>query len=81
MCLHDIMLNLLSSGTTLPLPWVVYAVLYWFWRPEIGTSSIDRAQLSRLLLKDGDKSIVSEILFSNNKNRAVDNVQKANNCK
>jgi hypothetical protein len=31
-------------------------ILCWCWCPEIGTSSIDWAQLSRLLPEDGDKT-------------------------
>jgi hypothetical protein len=35
--------------------------------PEIGTSSVDWVQLSRLLSEDGDKSPVSEALLLNKK--------------
>jgi hypothetical protein len=33
----------------------VYHVLCWLWCLEIGTGSIDWAQLSRLLPEDGDR--------------------------
>jgi hypothetical protein len=49
------------------------------WCPEIKTSSIDWAELSRLLPEDGDR-IQSLKLFVLNKNRTKDNVQKLNNC-
>jgi hypothetical protein len=35
--------------------WFIYPVLLWCWCPEIGTSSIDWAQISRLLFDDGDR--------------------------
>jgi hypothetical protein len=35
--------------------WFIYAVLCWFWCLEIGTSSINWAQLSRLLPGDRDR--------------------------
>jgi hypothetical protein len=43
-----------------------YSLLCRFWCPEIGTSSINFAQLNRLLPEDGDNS-VSEMLFLNKK--------------
>jgi hypothetical protein len=45
---------------------------------EIGTSSIDWAQLSKLLPEDGDRVQSSKGCFKI-KNRAIDNVQKVNN--
>jgi hypothetical protein len=59
---------------------VVYPILCWCRCPEIGTSSIEWAQLSRFLPRDGD-SPVSEMLFLN-KYRTVDNDKKNPcNCK
>jgi hypothetical protein len=58
----------------------IYAVLCWFWCPEIGTSSVDLAQLCKLLPEDGDRTQSSKRCFLNLKNRTMDNVQKVNNC-
>jgi hypothetical protein len=41
--------------------WFIYPVLCWC--PEIGTSSIDRAQLSRLLPEDGDRIQSPKLCF------------------
>jgi hypothetical protein len=47
------------------------------WCSEIGTSSIDWAQLSRFHLKTETESSLWNVF---NKNRTMDNVQKYNNC-
>jgi hypothetical protein len=47
--------------------------------PEIGTSSIERAQLSRFHLKTETESSLRNVVFLN-KNRTMDNVQKHNVC-
>jgi hypothetical protein len=36
--------------------WFMYLVLCWCWCLDIGTSSFDWAQLSRLLPEDGDRT-------------------------
>jgi hypothetical protein len=58
--------------------WFIYRILSWCWYLEIGTSSIDCAQLSRFHLKMGQNS-VSKTLYALNKNRTMDKVQKHNN--
>jgi hypothetical protein len=69
----------LTSADGLCCVWFIYPILCWCWCPEIGTSSTDCAQLSRLLSEDEDTSPVSETLFLN-QNRTMDKVQKVNNC-
>jgi hypothetical protein len=53
--------------------------LGWYRCPEIGTSSIDWAQLSRFYLKTETESSLQNVVFLN-KNRMMDNVQKCNIC-
>jgi hypothetical protein len=36
--------------------WFIYLAWCWLWFPEIGNSSFDWAQLSRLLPEDGDRA-------------------------
>jgi hypothetical protein len=48
--------------------WLVYPLWWWYWCPEIGTSSIDWAQLSRLYLKTETESNLRNVVFLN-KNR------------
>jgi hypothetical protein len=51
----------------------------WCWKscPEIGTSSIDWAQLSRFFLKTETESGLRNVMFRNI-NTTMDNVQKHN---
>jgi hypothetical protein len=64
---------------------MVYAVLglhilCWCWCPEIGTSSMDWAQLRGFFyLKTETDSSLRNIVFLN-KNRMMDNILKHNNC-
>jgi hypothetical protein len=58
---------------------VYISSLIWFWAPEIGTRSIDCAQLSRLLPENGDRVQHPKRRFVN-KNKTMDNVQKVNTC-
>jgi hypothetical protein len=51
----------------------------WYRRPDVGTSSIDWAQLSRFFPEDGDRNQLP-IHCVLNKNRTLDNVQKRNIC-
>jgi hypothetical protein len=52
----------LTPADGLRCVWFIYPVLCWC--PEIGTSSIDWAQLSRLLPEDGDRiqSLIRRVL-------------------
>jgi hypothetical protein len=59
--------------------WFVYPLLCWCRCPEIRTSSVDRAQLSRHYLKTETKSSLRNVAFLY-KNRTMDNVQKHNIC-
>jgi hypothetical protein len=52
--------------------------LCWYRYPEIETSSIDWAHLSRLILKTETESGLRNVVL--NKNRTMDNVQKHNSC-
>jgi hypothetical protein len=65
---HDIV----PKGITLKAP-------YHFFGPEIETSSLDWAQLSRLLPEDGDRIQSPKRCFQN-KDWTMDNIQKTNNC-
>jgi hypothetical protein len=57
---------------------------YWYRCPEIGTSCIDWAQLSRFYLKTETESSLGNVVFKYkqngmlDKNRTMDNVQKHN---
>jgi hypothetical protein len=71
-------MSLLTPADDLCCVWFIYPVFCWFWCPEIGTSSIDWAQLSRPLPEDRDSPSSKTFL---NKNRMMDNVQKGNHCR
>jgi hypothetical protein len=55
-CVLSSVMFVLTPAEGLCCVWFIFPVLYSFWYPEIGTSSIDWAQLSRLLLDDGDRA-------------------------
>jgi hypothetical protein len=52
-CVWSFLMFVLTPADGLCCGWFIYPVLCWFWRPEIGASRIDWAQLSRLLSEDG----------------------------
>ena len=58
--------------------WFVYPILCWYRCPEIGTSSIDRAQLRRFRLKTETIQFRKRCVL--NKNRSMGNVKKHNSC-
>jgi hypothetical protein len=51
----EFLIHMLIPADGLSYVWFMYPVLYWFWCPEMGTSSIDWVRLSSLLPEDGDK--------------------------
>jgi hypothetical protein len=59
--------------------WLVYPIGCWYRCPEIRTSYIDSAQLSRFYLKMATECTLRNAVFLN-KNRTMDNVQKHNIC-
>jgi hypothetical protein len=59
--------------------WFIYPVLCWCWCSEIGTNSIDWAQLSRIHLKTKTESYLRKVVCFK-KNRTMDNTQKYINC-
>jgi hypothetical protein len=50
-----------------------YPALFFFWFPMIGTSSIDRAQVSRLFTR-GQRYTLRNVVL--NKTKTMDNIQK-----
>jgi hypothetical protein len=72
-----LLIFLLALADSLCCAWFIYPILYWCWCPEIGTSSIDWAQLSRFHLKTETESSLRNVVLV--KYRMMDNVQKHNN--
>jgi hypothetical protein len=70
---------ILTLTESLCCAWIIYVILCRCWCPEIRTSSIDWAQLTRLSPDDGYR-IQSPKRCVLKKNRKMDNVQKQNNC-
>jgi hypothetical protein len=61
MCVEFLMF-VLTPVDDLCYVWFICPVLYWFWYPEIGTSSVDWTQLSRILPEDEDESSLRNVL-------------------
>jgi hypothetical protein len=60
----------LALADGLSCTWLVCPIWCWYRCPEIGTSSIDWAQLSRFYLKTETESSLGNVVFLNKK-RAV----------
>jgi hypothetical protein len=56
--------------------WFIYHILCWCWCPDIVSSSIDWAQLSRFHLKTESESSLRNVMFFKYKYRTMDNVHK-----
>jgi hypothetical protein len=87
MCGASIIYFFLALANGLCCVWLVYPTWGWHRCPEIGTSSIDWAQLSRFYLKtETEYSLRNVVLWKINKtvfldkDRTMDNVQKHNIC-
>jgi hypothetical protein len=57
----DILMFVLTLADGLCCAWCIYPVLCWCWCPELGTSSIDWAQLSRFHLKTEIESCLRNV--------------------
>jgi hypothetical protein len=58
-----LLMFVLTLARGLCCAWFIYPTLCWCWCPEIGTSSIDWAQLIRLPPEDGDRLISETLCF------------------
>jgi hypothetical protein len=57
--------------------WLAYPICCLYRCPEIGSTSLDWAQLSRFYMKTETESSLRNVMFMN-KNRMMDNIQKYN---
>jgi hypothetical protein len=77
---HPNIILVLTPADVLYCGLFIHPILWWCYFPEIGTSSMNWAQLKSLLPEHKDR-IHSLIRCVLNKTQMADNVQKLKNCK